>query len=99
VGIEGAAQLGVYTEDREVIRRNMLVAETLGLCTAGEVHVGAGAGNRHGLEYAGTLQVSPLRYGDTDVLRAYAGKIVLERTNSAGFGYGKGCSSVASITL
>ena len=78
MGIECATQLRVYTEDREVIRRNMLVAETLGLFTAGEVHVCAGAGKRHGLEYPGTLQVSPLRDGDPDVLRAYAGKIVLD---------------------
>src|SRR6202034_2857968 len=56
----------------------MLVAETLGLFTAGEVHVCAGAGKRHGLEYPGTLEVSPLRDGDPDVLRAYAGKIVLD---------------------
>ena len=76
--IECAAQLRVYTEDSEVIRRNVLVAETLGLFTAGEVHVCAGAGNRHGLEYPGTLQVSPLRDGDPDVMRAYAGKIVLD---------------------
>jgi hypothetical protein len=32
--------------------------------------------NRHKLEDPGTLQVSPLREGDTDVLRAYAGKVV-----------------------
>src|ERR1035438_7479726 len=36
VRIECAAQLRVYTEDSEVIRRNVLEAETLGLCAAGE---------------------------------------------------------------
>src|SRR5580704_12891037 len=78
VWIKCAAQLRVYTEDREVIGRNVLVAETLGLCTTGEVHVCAGAGNRHGLEYSGTLEVSPLRHGDADILRAYAGKVILD---------------------
>src|SRR5208282_6274172 len=73
VWIECAAQLRVDTEDREVIRRNLLEAETQRLCGAGEVHVCAGAGNRRGLEYPGTLEVSPLRDGDADALRAYAG--------------------------
>src|ERR1700733_4859833 len=78
MGIECATQLRVYTEDREVIWRNVIVTETLGLFTAGEVYVCAGAGNRHGLEYPGALEVSPLRDGDPDVLGAYAGKIVLK---------------------
>jgi hypothetical protein len=76
VRIEGATQLRVYTEHREVIRRNLLEAETQRLCTAGEVHVCSGAGNRRGLEYPGTLEVSPLRDRDADALRAYAGKVV-----------------------
>jgi hypothetical protein len=78
VRIECAAQLRVYSEDREVIRRNLLEAETQGLCTAGEVHVFTDAGNRRGLEYPRTLEVSPLRDGDADALRAYAGKVVLD---------------------
>ncbi len=74
--IERAAQLRVYTEDCEVIRRNLLEAETQGLCTAGEIHVCAGARNRRGLKYPGALEVSPLRDGDANALRAYAGKVV-----------------------
>ena len=77
VRIEGAAQLRVYTEDREVIRRNLLEAETQGPSNASEVHVCAGASNRHGLECPGTLEVSPLRNGDADALRPYAGKVIL----------------------
>jgi hypothetical protein len=38
VRIEGAAQLCVYAEERKVARRNLLEAETKGLCNAGEVH-------------------------------------------------------------
>src|SRR5438477_9633576 len=77
VRIECAAQLRVYTEDREVIRGHLLEAETQGLCTTGKVHVCAAAGDRDGLEYPGTIEVSKLRDGNADALRAYAGKIVL----------------------
>ena len=73
VRIEGAAQLRVYTENGKVIRRNLLEAETQGLCTAGEVHVFADAGNRRGLKYPGTLEVSPLRDGDADAVRPDSG--------------------------
>src|SRR5579863_6479217 len=84
VRIEGAAQLRVDSEDREVIRRNLLKAETQGLRAAGEVHVCALTGNRYGLEYPGTLEVSPLRDGDADALRAYPGKVVLNAHQFAG---------------
>lgn len=77
VRIECATQLRVDTEDREVIRRATPEGDALGLCTSGEVH-GREAVNRHELEDAGVLQVSPLRDGDADVLRADAGKVVLD---------------------
>jgi hypothetical protein len=44
IRIEGAAQLRAYTEDREVIRHDLLEAETQGLCTAAKVHVCAVGG-------------------------------------------------------
>ena len=75
--IEGAPQLSIHSENREVIRRDMFVAQTLGLCAAGQVHVCANAGDRNRLKDPGIFQVSPLRYGGADVVRAYAGKIVL----------------------
>src|SRR5215472_17155572 len=78
VRIEGATQLRVCTEDREVVGRNGLETESLGLCTTGEVYVCAVAGNCHGLEYPGALEVSPLRDGGADVLRADAGQVVLD---------------------
>ncbi len=91
--IECATQLRVCTKDREVIRRNLLEAETQGLCPAGEVHVCAGAGNRRGLEYPGTLEVSPLRDGDADALRAYAGKVVLNAHQFGGLDTAKGAAA------
>jgi len=79
VRIECAAQLRVYTEDREVIRRDLLEAETQRLCTAGEVHVCAGACNRRGLEYpelsmslhSGTEMPTPARLRGKVVLNAH----------------------------
>src|SRR5579871_6064596 len=84
VRIEGAAQLRVDTEDRKVIRCNLLEAETQGLRSAGQVHVGAGAANRHGLKYPRTLQVSPLGDGDADALCVYAEKVVLNAHQLSG---------------
>ena len=78
VRIQGAAQLRGDTEDREIIRCDSLEAETQGLRTTGEVHVRSVAGNRYGLEYPGTLEVSPLRDGDAGILRICAGEIVLD---------------------
>jgi hypothetical protein len=84
VRVEGAAQLRVCAEGGEVIRRDSLEVEAQRPRAAGEGHVGAGAGDRHGLEDAGTLHVSPLRDGHADRLRADAGQIVFEAHQFAG---------------
>src|SRR6202035_4950154 len=77
VRIECAAQLSAYSQDREVVRRNLFEAEAQRLGGARQVHICPGAGDRRGLEYPRTLQISPLRDGDADAPRAYTRKIVL----------------------
>ena len=88
VRIEGAPQLRVDAEHREVARCDRLSGEARGLAAAGK-SVGAEKAKGHILEDSRVLKVSQLGDGEADVVRAHAGKVGFNSHQLAGVGVGQ----------